>query len=314
MSIVDPSLSGTDSQFQQLDLTTAPVLKKRTSPVDRSMTDVQAASYQKGEISAPEQMIPVVPAPIPVQQAPIDPANAAIPVPQPVAPSTSAAAPTAPQAPQDDLVSRLWGARPALSATDQLLIETQQRLDRLLQAQQAAPAAPVAAPHQNYFGSDPVQQAPAAPAPQYVSRQEMQAMLDQQKQLVAGALQLHQAHLTSRAEAERAFPDVYRDSNLRQAADQIWASDRSLQANPNGPLLAAALARGLRGSQAAQTPLSAAAADARKMQQAGVGVSSPDGSGAPPPNQRYQAALARARATQDPTDFLQAMLIARGQM
>lgn len=317
-----------DKEF--LDLSTAQIIRRRVSPADRSMTREAASAFQRGDITGPS------PAPEPDFSAaapptPVVPAQAAIPVPAaapavpaaPVAPTAVPGAPVSDTYPKraNDRINKLYGQRmEALEYAQQLeakFAETNRRLDALLSRQ--APGAPApTAPYTNQYGSShsgfgaPADGTP--PAGDYVSRAEMQAILDRERSLVSQAFELTRSHDAARAEAFTDFPDVFGDPELRSAADRILASDPYLRQDPKGPYKAAALARGLSVSESREAAAALAAADVRKAAISGVGPSVAEGNGPPADRvQRYRQAMAYAAQTQRPEDFTRARLIQLGQ-
>ena len=193
---------------------------------------------------------------------------------------------------------------------------------RFTQAQQAPPAhlaPPQAGPYDPYaqtttqnsnFG--PGQ--PGDPHAGYVSRAEINTLLARQQQEMAAHSALQQAHIVARLEAERDFPNVFNDPELRSAANEIWERDPYLRNDPRGPVKAAALAQALSvgASPSAQNP---AAVLQRKAALSGVGPSIPSGSEASQQNDaaaRYNQAMQRARYTQRIEDFSRARRIQLG--
>jgi hypothetical protein len=139
-------------------------------------------------------------------------------------------------------------------------------------------------------------------------------MMEGQTRLILEQNALTSAHSVSRLEAERDFPDVYGDPELRAAAETILARDPRFSQDRQGPYLAAALARGLATrSISGSSPQGGMPAAARKEALAGVGASVPEGSGAPDDRQaRYDQAMTRARATGKEEDAAFARLIQQG--
>lgn len=303
----------------EIDLQNLEEIRTRVSPVDRLKADIQGATDAVLSAAA------VRPAPMSAAMASEGPEAPAIVVPSapPPVPSTSPApgeqAP--PVAPYDtprvqDRINRLYAqkktAEEEAASLRQLLIDQNAKLDALASGRAIAP--PQSPPS---FMQDPTpgpSQVGVTPAG-FVSRAELDAALRAQRQAFLDHQAIRDAQFVARAEAEREFPDVFRDANARQVYDQILSSERTFASDPMGPVKAAAMARGLIGGAASARSAQAASADARKTQIAGSGYSAPVGSPSNPGDQeaRYQAALARARATQDPRDFVMARAIAEGR-
>jgi len=310
-----------DKEF--LDLSQAQVLRRRISPADRAMSKEQAAAYQGGAVSAPADVAfapATAPAPVAV---PVPVAQAAIPV--PAAPPAPAAA--VPGAPVSDAyprqvnarINKLYGQKmEAQEYAAQLaaqLSETNRRLDSLVNREAGRPAAP-SPPYTNQYSSSGFGAPSDGPPPagDFVSRAEMQAALDRERSLAGQAFDLLRSHDAARAEAFTDFPDVFGNPELRAAADQILASDSFLQRDPKGPYKAALMARGFSVSESREVAAAAAVADVRKAALSGAGVSVAEGNGPPADRaQRYQDAMAYARSTQRPEDFVRARLIQLGQ-
>lgn len=316
----------TDSLVQSLNWDTAPRIKERVPAVERIMSADQAAAYTAGKIEArpavilPADAVPQAPPPAPV------PGTPALPVQQMAPPAPSAQpASLAPQPLPERTASRidrLLGQRDAANERSQLLeqrlMDTTRRLEFLESGQSRQPAAPPAsnAPWTNQFGSsspgfaaDPNS---APPAGDYVSRRELQAIVDRTREESRNAIGLYHAQLSSSGEAIRDFPDVFNDPGLRADADRLLREDPHLSQDPHGPYKAAAMARGLRGFENRVGPAQIPAADQRKAEISGLGITVPEGSGSQDPRQRYLAAFQRARETQRPDDWLAAMRLAEG--
>lgn len=315
-----------DREF--LDLAHAEVIRRRISPAERAMSAAQAEAFQKG-LDPGIQLPPAIPA----AAAPANTSNAvqAIPIPVPGAalPATAPVAAAAPPAPAptsdayprraNDRINKLYGQKMAAeeyaASTAAQLAEANRRLEMLLTREAGRTAAP--APYTNQYGSHPGLGAPSdgpPPAGDFISRSEVQAMLERERSLAGQAFDLIQAHNAARAEAVTDFPDVFADPQLRADADRILASDKHLRASPNAPYLAAALARGLSVADARDAAAQAAVADVRKTALSGIGPSVAEGNGPPADRAtRYQAALVRATRTQLPEDWTLVRMIQLGQ-
>lgn len=295
---------------EYLDLAAMPMLRERTSPADQAMNREQAAAYQAGQINSPAANREAAQAP-PVPQA----------RPQPAAEPVITAS-TPPIQPQDapsvqKRINKLYGQK---KAAEEVALANAERAriaeERLAQFQQFQPPQALQPPaYQNYPQPvNPYAPQPETPADQTVSRAELQAALNAHGQFITNQMRLTNSHLISRREAESDFPDVFSNSELREAADQIWAADPYLQSDPQGPYKAAALARGLRASEIAASGSVPTAA--LKAQLAGIGPSVPDGSGAPSQASdraaRYNDAIRRAALTGRTADFARARRIQMG--
>lgn len=303
-----------NSPTQQLDLNSAPVLRTRTSAVDQALTAVQLEQYQKQNPDLP----PAAAAPAPAYVPP-PPAMTPAPLPSPVAQAPSAPptpAPVADSRSVQDRISDIYGrARSAeeLNASlEQRVLDMQRRLDEGFRAQPAftnpysAPA-PVSQPFDPY-GAAPAQAPPSNEAP--VSRAELAAILQAQRKELA----LTQAHTTARFNAERKYPDVFNNPELREAAATIFARDQALQSDPLGIEKAVLMARGLSVSDTRNQATAASPNSVRKEALGSVGVSVPDGNGAAPDQaSRYAQALNHARTTGRDEDLFRAYLIREGK-
>jgi len=314
MSIESPASAGLNASTQSLNLQDAPIIRERVANVDKPMYSLQQAAQYR----ATQDIIDAVGA----QASPSTgigptPPSAYTPPPAPVpGVGISTPAPTAPAAPApipatdrvSERIARLFGERESeKSRADALagqLADLNRKFDTLVTREQARTN-----PTQNIYEVG-APQGTSRPADN-ISRAELQTLLDDQARNLASQFAVAQRQQASNVEAERDFPEVYSDPATRQVADRIWSSRPELQRDPNGPYLAAALARGL-VFDPRSTPASAGL-DPRKSNLAGVGVSVAEGTGSA--NNRaslYEAALAHARHTQRPTDFVKADLIRQG--
>lgn len=320
--------SGVNEGKQQLDLNSAPVLRTRVSAVDQAMTAEAAKAFQRGDINAPgptaqaiSQAIPSAPvASLLAAQAELEKQQMAPPTSQPetvgqIPAITPTPAPVSDNYPQrvNDRINKIWGekqqANEYAARLETQLITLQQKLDAL----QSVPAQQTV-PYTNQYGSSQLQSDPTRtpPAGDYVSRAEMQAMLNRQSQAMAEQAAIQHAHTVSRLEAEREFPEVFRNEALRSAAERIWNADPFLQRDPKGPLKAAALARAF-AEPASVSAATAAVADARKAALSAAGPSIAEGTSQQPSRaQRYSEALAHAQRTQNVADFVRARNIQLG--
>ena len=314
MSIESPASAGLNASTQSLSLQDAPIIRERVANVDKQLyTPEQAAKLRMTQDILASAMPPATPS----QGIGPTPPSAYTPAPTPV-PGVATALPppaapaTPPPAPGTDRVSeriaRLFGERESertrADALASQLADLNRKFDTLVTREQARTN-----PTQNIYEVG-APQGTSRPADN-ISRAELQTLLDDQARSLASQFAVAQRQQASNLEAERDFPEVYSDPATRQVADRIWSSRPELQRDPNGPYLAAALARGL-VLDPRSTPASAGL-DPRKSNLAGVGVSVADGTGSA--NNRaslYEAALAHARHTQRPTDFVKADLIRQG--
>lgn len=315
MSILSPESSGLNGSSQSLNLQDAPIIRERVANVDKPMYTLEQAA----KLQATQQLLESVTAPAapstgigPTPPSAYTPAPTPVPgvavsTPAPAAPAAPAAAPAADRV--SERIARLFGERESeRSRADALaaqLADTTRKLDSLLAREQTRTTPPT----QNIYEVG-APQGTSRPADN-ISRAELQTLLDEQAARLATQFSVAQRQQASNLEAERDFPEVYSDPATRQVADRIWSSRPELQRDPNGPYLAAALARGL-VLDPRSTPASAGL-DPRKSNLSGVGVSVADGTGSANNRaQLYEAALAHARHTQRPSDFVKADLIRQG--
>ena len=298
-----------------LNLDEPPVLKKAISPVDRSLTEAAFKAYQGGNLDV--ELKPSSLFSSQSQMAPIQQASSVVPsqTPPEATLPLQTPPPEAPQVPPTgrSLTDAVFGPQIIQDPTARVeaaLVAMQQKLDSMFQSR--APAPP-ANPYTNQYNSSERQEAPPAPGADFVSRQEMQFALAQARQEAAAQAQLANAHIVSRMEAERLFPDVFSNPVLRDTATDIWSRDRSLQADPRGVMKAALMARGMSVGDARAAAATATAADVRKVALAGVGPSVAEGNAQPNDQAtRYAQALAYASKTGQNADFVRALQIRNG--
>lgn len=315
-------------QKEQIDLSTAKVIKEARHPTDQIMTKEMADAYTKGQLP---ELVPQSPPPASVAaQAP------------PTKPTTPGVAPAAvpqqvplaqqgepPVKPTDSdrvktRINRLYGQmRQAEESADVYAQENQQ-----LRAQLAsAPQAPTSQPAQ--YGYVPPPDAPAYPvnsnlgqpaygtpdAGDFVSRQDLNRMFGQMTQALQAQHQLADSQRASRSEAELEFPELFTDPAYRQTVDTIMAQDAGLRQDPSGPYKASLLARGMRDmGPGPETAIGDASADARKQALTGVGPSIPEGTQSSNDQAaRYQEALSIAKRSGQDADFVRMMMIRHGK-
>lgn len=306
MSIADPSSAGLNLGGHQVisNLADAPVLRQRTPNVDKQLlTAEQAARYTaESNLQASAGAAPTAPAAPSAYVPPSAPIGAPPPAPPPAAPVL----PAAPDAGRvSERIARLFGEKAqANERADQLaaqLADTNRKLDALMLSQGRQSSTP----NQNIYevGS------PAGTSrPDAISRAELQTILEEHSIKLAHSFRTVQEQQASNSAAERDFPEIYQDAAARAVADKVWRSMPALQADPNGPYLAAAMTRGLLSDPNSAT--ASAVSAARKSTLSGVGVSVADGNGVANDRvARYEAAMARARSTQRLEDFVAADLI-----
>jgi len=313
-----------ERQFLVLD--DAPILKRERDPMKKLITPEQAARLQAGQDIAPAGATTAAPGPTVQTSLPgVSPAPIPMPVAQPqmvpgvgvTTPALPAGSTEAPVVAGDServqkRINRLFGQRMAAEERngeyERQISELQTQVAGLQRPATTAPAQNYTPQYQAAEPYGPVGQAEPASAGDLISRSEVQNLFSQQTQALSAAFQTQQAQIASRASAELEFPDVYGNPTLRQAAEQILESDPHLRADPRGPMKAALMARGLTdGGILPQTVESGLSTDARKQALSGPGATVPQGT----PNaqglvQQYQAALDRAKASQDDMDFVRA--------
>lgn len=314
----DAGLTPADSQV--LDLSKAQYLRRRTPVVEQpySTSREEAARAAGLQMGAPAPEITSIDAP---GMAPEIPEAAAITVPQPPpAPVSQGQPPTESTYPPraNARINKLYGerqeAREYAAALEAKLEEQRRRIDALQSGGQMAQIPQQQFPYTNQYGSSGPGTPPDGALPAgAISRAELQAILAQERQVIADIFKTSTSHNAARAEAERDFPEIFNDPGMRAEYNRVWASDPHLQRDPMGPYKAAALVRGLTASETRAAAAQAAVADVRKSALAGVGVSVPEGSGQPTNQEtRYRQALAIASRTQDPLDFARANRIRLG--
>lgn len=263
-------------------------------------------------VAAPApQFTPGVAQPIPTYQPPAQPAP--VPAgPQPALVTPQPAPAAAPIQPADSAgvqarIGRLYGdLRSAQEERDVGVARIQELEDRVSRLQ--------APPEPTYQ----LEGAPGVASPQggdAVSRSELNAMFGQLTQAIDRRDSLATSQNSSRANVERDFAQDLVDPNFRQTYETVLRSDRGIAGDPNGPEKAAIMARGLLAGAAPSTPSPSADVARRQAMSPGVGPSVPEGSSAPVSDQvsRYNQAMARAAASGRDEDFVQALLIQRGQ-
>jgi len=294
MPLPSDSSTGLAPRTEFVDVNSLPVIRERVSAADRSMTKEQAQSFQRGEVPAPAEAIrtdqPLYPAqPAPAPQAPAPSAGPA--------PAGTLPVPGAPPVyPQDTSnvrkrIGKLFGQ---VKTLEEQLRETQMALgEARSQHYQAPPPPPPQAPQNPYSFQEP----PASP--QNLSRAEFMDLLHQQTRFILDQQSIATGQQGSRQEAERDFPDVYADPELREATEHIFRSDPALRGDPQGPYKAALMARGAAADPFSRPAPGPGQVDFRKVQAAGVGPSIPEGSAQPPPTRetRYAEAMNRFRLT-----------------
>ena len=296
----DANLQKSDHEF--LNLNEATVIRKRVSAVD---------ALQGMTTPVPDAPAPLSTPPAPTAAAPPPPPPAAAPPPAPPAPA-SPSLPFADSEPRvSDRLNKLYGQRREAeehsARLEAMLVEQNRRIDALIASQTSRPS-DHPAPYTNQYSSSPTP-GTSVDAGQPLSRQDLQAILEQRDRAIFGALSVREQHDLAREEARRDYPEVFSNADLNAAATRIWNEDRYLRSDPHGPYKAAALAYGLLSRKLP----SGAASDAQKAAIAGVGISVASGNAAGPSQaQRYEQAMARARATQSDNDFILARKIQLG--
>lgn len=312
---------------EMLDFSRSPVIKQARDPSRNLMTKEQAAA---GVSTSPAALPPIPAAAVPQSSGQANPGLSSSPagtIPPVTIPSTPPATAAPPLFPGDsprvqDRINKLFGRA---KSAEERAAEAESRLADLMnrvEARLGGPSGPPAAPGyppmpypnaQLPMEPGPLGQAESAGAGQPITRAELAHLLQMQTRMFMEHNALTNAHSVSRAEAERDFPDVFSNPALKAAADQIWASDPGLKRDPMGPYKAAILARGLYGPSAGASPSVASQATAQKEALSAVGATVPEGPAQPDDRQaRYDAAMARARATGREEDAALARLIAMG--
>jgi len=224
-----------------------------------------------------------------------------------------------------DRINKLYGkmksAEERAQDAETRLAEMMNRLEARYQNPQGPPSQQN--PNFHHFGFPSAQPQSFEPTPisshdagidqqPFVSRQELANLMAQQTQMLLAQNEAIQARTASQVEAEREYPDVYTNPELREATEQILRNDPYLRQDPKGPLKAAAMVRGMyAGVFPSESGLPTTA---RKEAASSLGPSVPEGQSQPDDRAaRYQAALNRAAQTQRPEDFALARRIQLGQ-
>lgn len=314
------------SQRAEIDLNDLQPIRERVSYIDR---------LARGETPGapaplpPDQGSALAPPNVLTERAPSGVMPDAAPpayAPPPAPPGPAApAADIPPVLPQDsprvqDRINKLYaqrrGAEETVARLERIVAEQNARFDAFMTGvSRPAPSQPNVYPTvpggmMPPFGSD--QNAPP-PAGDSVSRAELARILAAERNQFLALNALNRAQDSARVEAQRDFPDVFAQPELRAAFEQIVGSDPVLAGDPYGPYKAAALARGLIGAHGVAT--APPAGEARRQAISVPGVSVPESQASQQSREsRYYAQLARARVTQDPTDFVKARMIQLGQL
>jgi len=302
---VDPSI-----RSNLVNLDSLPVMRETTPVVSRDGLLNEAQMRARAAVAVAQDPQAAQPAPTFTAPAQAPAANAAVPI--------AAAGPEIrPNDPPrfQERINSLYGAKKSAEERAEAL---ERQLQDVLSRLESRPSPQTQAPFTNQYASSPGFQTPANsfdpaqgnPSVAGISRDEVVRLLNEQRQVFAAESSLRNAHIVSRMEAERQFPDVFRDPNIKQIADEIWDRDRTLQFDPHGPEKAALLARGIAYSPGPFSQSATAPASVRKEQISAVGASVPEGSGTPDTlAAQYHAAMERARLTQRPDDFAEARRI-----
>ena len=307
-----------------LDLATAARIKSRISVSDRLLTKEQAGAYQKGEIDV-NPALPPPSAPVTTAQ-PLPPGLvAATPAaPAPVSP-TAIPITTGPELRPNDpprfqqRINEIWRqkseAEERAESLERRVAELSARLESRFQ-----PTPPVNA-YTNQYGSNPgipsvpsfeASQPQPSPAAPYVTRDELLSVLTQRDAVVAQEAAIYNAHTVSRFEAERRFPDVFQNPEMRQAFDSAWRQDPFLKQDPRGPEKLAASIRGLYYDPAAPLTPPQVPAALRKENLSAIGPSVPEGSAQPDPQVlKFNAAMEHAKRFPTIDNLARALRIAR---
>lgn len=327
--MLDPA-SGLSVPTQQLDLNNAPVIRQRQSAVDVGLTPVQFEMYQKGALNLPaEHIAPAASLVPPPPASPMEARETYIPPPSQQPLGQAAISQTnqgpPPVLPTDtsrvqDRINQLYGrsktAEERAADLESKLLDLQRRLDEGYRAPAPAPAqyAPQPPGYQPYgFEAAPSYAPQTLPVGDHVTKAELFQFMKAMQQDTAAQTALANAHTVARLEAEREFPDVYQNPELRAVASEIYTRDQGLQRDPLGVKKAALMARGLSVSDIRVQAATAASQSVRKEALTGLGSTVPAGSGqAPDQSQRLNQALAYARTTGRMEHFVQADLIRRG--
>jgi hypothetical protein len=313
------------------DLNELPVLKEGLNITDKLMTKSEAEAFQAGSlhrepvrahirpiegqelaqaVAQPQRIEPTGTAPPPAAALPPQPTAALV---------TQHELPPPPVQPQDSQpvqkrINQLYGQmKSAQEERDQYADHAARLESRIAQLEHTAvPAAPTYEIEQPQFG--PGTPATPAPAGEYLSRGEFKQTMSELVQAIGRQNQLADSQRASRAEAERDFAQYFQNPDFATAYESALTQD--FAGDPNGPVKAAALARGLLADYHTPATAQEASADAAKRQAlTGIGPTVAEGNTPAPTDQasRYHAALARAQATGKDADFATALSIKYGQ-
>lgn len=315
---MDAGLAPADKEF--LDLKQAQVLKEPKLPSEHAL--------RREQIGMQNQQTPPTPPPVRSPADHVTPRFSENEFQSPVAGNKPADTVVVPQeappiTPKDsprvqDRINKLFGK---MKSAEERAQDAEMRLAEVMRQNEARFQPPQ--PPQNYgfppahptgFEPTPISSVPDAGLDQqpFVSRQELANIMAQQTRLLLAQNEAMHARTTSRTEAERDFPDVFTNPELRDAYEHIIRTDSALQNDPHGPQKAAAMVRGLNAGVIPSD--SGLPTTARKEAIASSGPSVPEGQAQPDDRAaRYQAALARYQSTGRMEDAVYARRIQLGQ-
>src|SRR5262245_2024138 len=312
---------------QELDLSNAPILRRRVSPVDRSLTRDQAAAFQAGALNVPIPGSEVPDLMIPPNDAysdlppgtPLSTAPHAAPQVQPLPQMPLPAPPLNPNdtEPVKKRINKLYGqwkgAEERATSFEERALQAEAQLAHLRANPSPPPPAPAPQPRWQPNPGAAYGEEGSSPPADYVSLAELQNLIFGQTRFFMEQQRIQRAQEAARAEAEADFPDVFANPDLREQYNLVLQRDQYLQQDPQGPYKAAALARGLNHSPAIPSG-GFVPPTARKVQAQGLGATIPSGPQVPlnDRQQLYAAALNRARQTGDLADFARARRIQMG--
>jgi hypothetical protein len=282
-----------------------------TSPMQAVLPE-QPGPHQPQPYPQSDPNAPVI-GPNQVPQAPQAPEAPAIPI-----PIANQPPPTVPSL--QDHINDLFGTQ--LSPAEVRAQEAEERLQNVLSRLEAQGTRQPQAPYTNQYGQNPAVDPaadgslPAGQPPSYVTPDQLQAALAQQTQALAQQSAIQNAHMVSRQEAERKFPDVFTRPELSAAFHKAWSSSPELYTNPRGPEMVAAMIFGMSAGTPSQATAPQVPPVVQKENLSAIGAGNAAPVAAPAPNadqsRRYAEALNIARQSGRLDDFARARRIQLG--
>jgi hypothetical protein len=228
-------------------------------------------------------------------------------------------APTNPQdtAPVRKRINQLYGQMKSAQEERDVfagqVASLEEKIARLEQTS-ARPAEPTYTLENPYPPHNPTPQGPPA-GQEFISRGDFNKAMSDLTQAITRQNTLVDAQRSSRGEVERDFAQHLSNPEFNSNYETILQHD--FRGDPNGPMKAAIMARGMLAEGPGQLqPAQGAAADvARRQALSNIGPTVAEGGVAPAGDQvsRYHAAIDRARQTQKDEDWAYALKIKEGR-